>query len=36
MPLSRCAASTCCHANRNRMKSAGLTGSISARSRFSV
>ena len=29
-------ASTCCHSNRNRMKSAGVTGSISARSRFSV
>ena len=28
--------STCCQRNRKRMKSAGLTGSISARSRFSV
>ena len=27
---------TCCQANRNRMKSAGLTGSISARRRLSV
>ena len=28
--------STCCHAKRNRMKSAGLTGSISARRRVNV
>ena len=31
MPVRRLAGSTCCHANRNRMKSDGLTGSISAR-----
>ena len=35
-PVSRVAGSTCCHAKRKRMKSAGLTGSISARSRLSV
>ena len=36
IPVSRAAGSTCCQANRKRMKSAALTGSISARSRFSV
>ena len=35
-PLRRLDASTCCQAKRKRMKSAGLTGSISARRRLSV
>ena len=35
-PDSRLDVSTCCHVKRNRMNSAGLTGAISARSRFSV
>ena len=35
-PSAGSTGATCCHANRNRMKSAGLTGSISARSRLSV
>jgi len=35
-PMRRDAGATCCQAKRNRMKSAGLTGSISARRRLSV
>jgi hypothetical protein len=35
-PVSLLRSSTCCHVKRNRMKSAGVTGSISARSLFSV
>ena len=35
-PESRLDVSTCCHVKRNRMNSAGLTGAISARNRFSV
>ena len=35
-PRMRSLGSTCCHLKRKRMKSAGLTGSISARSRSTV
>ena len=35
-PASALEGSTCCHAKRYRMNSAGVTGEISARSRLSV